>query len=151
MHIIAPMKLNHGQRQIILAKIRASRGRIAEIDSSIRALQDEKDVEEQACKALKKLLGSNTQRAIINDAAPIVPGSTAKASGKAGGFSEAIQKIIRNSANGVSPSVIRAEAKRMSIPYEGKTKLGVRVQNELFRLRKAGKIRRENGVYTMSN
>jgi hypothetical protein len=68
------------------------------------------------------------------------------------GFAEAVRKVLRASAKGITP---RECAQQMNASgakalYTGKTDFSTRVGNELHRLMKAGEVHRRDGRYFLA-
>jgi hypothetical protein len=127
---------------------------IARIDGEIESLKARRE----GVKMMQKALARLVPKRITPGTGTLQVGQTAPLPmigrrGNAGtGFREAVRKVLRDNPRGLRPAEVLAEMKRRGelATYTGKTKLGARVQNELYAMKRSGSVSKQDDRYTLS-
>lgn len=118
---------------------------------TITELQARRDALVRELAALDELLNdtqggvirATPQRRIRRTAALLNP-----ASGHTG-FRQRIREILAANPGGMRPIEVRAELERTGFVQTGKTKLSIRVPNELHRMMRNGELEQKDGKYSL--
>lgn len=137
----------------LLQDIRDTDLELMKVASQIEELEARRDALEIKAKLLRDHIGQSpstngSAQVQIPDAAPIFPGNlSSQDDSETPGFREHVKSVLADAQKGMRGMDVTRELSRRKIHYSGKTDLAVRVANELYRMHKAGHIRKRGKLY----
>jgi hypothetical protein len=150
---------------VVEAQLLGLAAEVTRIDSEIEALKVRREGIEMMQDALKKLVPKRPTNGVtitpgtgdfklVGQAAALMVGRGRRGGNPNGtGFREAVRRVLRDHPKGLKPAEVVAELQKRGdlALYMGKTKIGARIQNELYAMKRAGHVSRSYERYALTN